>query len=79
MHPGSWYQYLQFKNRESFPATGRKMWNHGKAPNNWKRLNTFSLHTPSARYYLHEWLLHKLWGKEDILTTRYDFVELKTL
>jgi hypothetical protein len=43
----------------------------------WKRMKTFSLHTPSARHYLHEWLLHQLWEKEDVLTTRYDFIELR--
>lgn len=43
----------------------------------WKRMKTFSLHTPSARYYLHEWLLHQFWEKEDVLTTRYDFIELR--
>lgn len=48
-----------------------------KAPHTWKRMRTFSLHTPKARYFLHEWLLHQLWEQEDVLTTRYDFVELK--
>lgn len=43
----------------------------------WKNMKTFSLHTPSARYFLREWLLHQLWEKEDVLTTRYDFVELR--
>lgn len=43
----------------------------------WRRMRSFSLHTPLARYYLHEWLLHQLWEKEDVLTTRYDFVELR--
>lgn len=42
----------------------------------WKGINTFSLHTPKARYFLHEWLLHQFWEKEDVLTTRYDFIEL---
>lgn len=44
--------------------------------NTWRSMNTFSLHTPKARYFLHEWLLHRLWEQEDILTTSYDFVEL---
>lgn len=47
-----------------------------KAPNAWKRMVSFSVHTPAARYYLHEWLLHRMWQKEDVLTTRYDFIEL---
>ena len=42
----------------------------------WRRMVTFSLHTPLARYFLHEWLLHQFWEREDVLTTRYDFVEL---
>lgn len=48
-----------------------------KAPDAWNQLRTFSLHTPVARYFLHEWVLHQLWEREDVLTTRYDFVELK--
>ncbi|HMQ47195.1 MAG TPA: CotH kinase family protein [Saprospiraceae bacterium] len=46
-------------------------------PYAWRRMQTFSLHTPIARYFLHEWLLHQLWEQEDVLTTRYDFVELR--
>mgnify|MGYP005666414949 CR=1 FL=1 len=48
-----------------------------KDPHSWNRLVTFSLHTPAARYHLHEWLLHKWLEKEDVLSTRYDFIELK--
>ncbi|NUO03034.1 MAG: right-handed parallel beta-helix repeat-containing protein [Saprospiraceae bacterium] len=47
-----------------------------KAPNAWKRMVSFSVHTPAARHFLHEWLLHRLWIKEDVLATRYDFIEL---
>lgn len=47
-----------------------------KAPNAWKRMISFSVHTPAARYFLHEWLLHRMWVKEDVLATRYDFIEL---
>jgi hypothetical protein len=43
----------------------------------WRQLRVFSLHTPATRYFLHEWLLHQLWEREDVLTTRYDFVELR--
>ncbi|MCB0636604.1 MAG: CotH kinase family protein, partial [Lewinella sp.] len=42
----------------------------------WRRMTVFSLHTPAARYHLHEWLLHQLLEREDVLTTRYDLVEL---
>lgn len=43
----------------------------------WRNMLTFSLQTPKARHFLHEWVLHKLWEKEGVLTTRYDFVELQ--
>ena len=42
----------------------------------WNRLKVFSLQDPFTRSYLKEWLLHQLFRYEDILTTRYDFVEL---
>ncbi len=48
-----------------------------KDPHSWHRLVTFSLHTPAARYYLHEWLLHQWLEKEDVLNSRYDFIELQ--
>ncbi len=41
------------------------------------RLRYFSVHTPSARAYLHEWMLHELFKQEDILTTYYDFVKIE--
>ena len=65
---GDWLDHLQ-GDKWSFRIKIRD-------PNNWRRLKTFSLHTPTARNGLHEWLLHQLWEKEDVLTTRYDFVEL---
>lgn len=42
----------------------------------WNRLKVFSLQTPQTRSYLHEWVLHKFFAYEDVLTTRYDFVTL---
>ncbi len=39
----------------------------------WERLHRFSIHTPQARSFLHEWLLHKLFEREDVLTTKYGF------
>ncbi|MEO1628457.1 MAG: CotH kinase family protein, partial [Bacteroidota bacterium] len=42
----------------------------------WDGLKTFSLHNPSARYFLWEWMIHKLFEREDVLTTTYDFAEL---
>lgn len=48
-----------------------------KPPGAWQQMLVFNLHTPAARHYLHEWVLHKLWEREDVLTTRYDFIELE--
>lgn len=39
-------------------------------------MKSFSLHTPAARDYLNEWLLHKIFEQEDVLTTRYGFVNM---
>ncbi|MEL7222895.1 MAG: CotH kinase family protein, partial [Bacteroidota bacterium] len=47
-----------------------------KGSDAWDGMQTFSLHSPVARYHLHEWLLHKWWKTQDVLTPRYDFVEL---
>lgn len=66
---GDWLDHLQ-GDKWSFRV---KM----KGAGAWRRMRSFSLHTPRARYYLHEWLLHQLWEREDVLTTRYDFVELR--
>ncbi|MEM9921621.1 MAG: CotH kinase family protein [Bacteroidota bacterium] len=43
----------------------------------WRRMREFSLHTPKARAFLMEWVLHEFFKREDVLTTRYDFVQLK--
>ena len=43
----------------------------------WRGMTVFSLQTPEARYFLHEWLLHRFYDQQDLLTTRYDFVELR--
>lgn len=37
-------------------------------------MKTFSIQTPAARNYLHEWFFHKVLEQEDMLTTRYGFV-----
>lgn len=47
-----------------------------KGQQSWRGLRTFSLHTPAARYYLHEWLLHQYWQDLGVLTPRYDLIEL---
>lgn len=66
---GDWLDHLS-ENKWSFRLKVRD-------PYEWKHLKVFSLHTPAARYHLHEWVLHQLWEQEDILTTRYDLIELK--
>jgi hypothetical protein len=40
----------------------------------WNRLKVFSLQNPETRSFLKEWLLHEFFKKEDVLTTRYDFI-----
>ncbi len=47
-----------------------------KDPQTFNRLVTFSVHTPTARYHTLEWLLHQFWERENVLTTRYDFLDL---
>lgn len=42
----------------------------------WNRMKTFSIQQPGARNYLDEWVFHKLLDKIDILTPRYDFIEV---
>ena len=65
---GDWLDHLR-SNKWSFRI---KL----KGAHSWRGMQTFSLHTPAARYFLHEWLLHRFWEQEDVLTTRYDFIEL---
>ena len=66
---GDWLDHLQ-GNKWSFRIKV-------KDPYAWKQMKTFSLQTPEARDYLDEWILHQFWKKEDVLTPRYDFVEVK--
>ena len=47
-----------------------------KDPYAWNRLVVFSLHSPAARYYADEWLIHQAWLREDVLSPRYDFLNL---
>ncbi len=39
----------------------------------WNHVRTFSVHNPATRYFLHEWLAHRIFATEDVLTTRYGF------
>ena len=40
----------------------------------WNNVRTFSVHNPATRGFLHEWVAHQIFAKEDVLTTRYGFV-----
>jgi hypothetical protein len=42
----------------------------------WNRMKTFSIQQPGARNFLDEWVFHQLLEKIDILTPRYDFMEV---
>lgn len=37
----------------------------------WNRMYTFSIQNPSTRHFLYEWIAHKTFRDEDVLTTRY--------
>lgn len=43
----------------------------------WKKMRTFSIQSPRSRLFIKEWLAHKFFENEDILTTRYGFVPVK--
>lgn len=43
----------------------------------WNGMQAFSLQQPGTRHFLHEWVLHECWRQEDVLTTAYDFVQLR--
>ena len=42
----------------------------------WERMRVFSIHHPKSRSYLNEYVLHKFWEQADVLTTRYDFLNV---
>jgi len=48
-----------------------------KKKDRWKGMRTFSLHRPATRYFLHEWVFHKLLERENIIAPRYGFVFLQ--
>jgi hypothetical protein len=43
----------------------------------WNGMRSFSIQSPHTRSYLDEWLVHELYDYEDVLTTRYGFVNVK--
>lgn len=48
-----------------------------KTPHAWNQMLTFSIQNPRVRHYLSEWLYHQFMKREDVLSTRYDFVRLE--
>ncbi len=40
----------------------------------WRGMRTFSIQTPATRFFVNEWLAHKLFEDENLLTTRYGFI-----
>ena len=40
----------------------------------WNGMRTFSIQTPAARGFLYEWVAHKFYSDQDILTSRYGFI-----
>jgi len=47
-----------------------------KAPDAWNRMMTFSIQNPLTRHFLSEYFFHQFLEKEDILTTRFDYIKL---
>ena len=45
-------------------------------PGAWRRLKTFSIQTPETRNFINEWVLHQFFEREDILSPRYDFIQV---
>ncbi|MCF6331692.1 MAG: CotH kinase family protein [Draconibacterium sp.] len=43
----------------------------------WNNMRTFSIQNPATRNFLYEWIAHKVFKQEDVLTTRYGFVPVK--
>ena len=48
-----------------------------KSAYSWKGMKTFSVQTPESRVFIDEWLLHLLFRKEDVLATRYGFINVE--
>lgn len=44
---------------------------------NFMGMREFSIQQPGARGYMHEYVIHKLFYEEDVLTTKYGFVPVK--
>ncbi len=56
-----------------------KKWSFRVVPDkgqSWNNMREFSMHNTASRAHLLEWVFHEMLRDEDILTTRYDFVQL---
>jgi len=56
-----------------------KKWSFRIVPDkgeSWNNMREFSVHNAGSRAHLLEWIFHEMLRDEDILTTRYDFIQL---
>ena len=44
---------------------------------NWKGMLSFSLMTPEARDFLHEWMFHRILEREGVLSPRYGYLQMR--
>ncbi len=49
---------------------------HTDAGHAWNGMKVFSVHNSKSRDHLSEWVFHQMLSKEDVLTTRYDYIEV---
>ncbi|UCH14689.1 MAG: right-handed parallel beta-helix repeat-containing protein [Bacteroidales bacterium] len=63
---GDWLDHLA-GSKWSFRVKMRKN-------DSWKNMRSFSIHIPSTRGFLDEWIAHKIFTSQDVLTTRYGLV-----
>ena len=56
-----------------------RMWSfriHTKDGSAWNGMKVFSVHNSQSRDHLSEWVFHKMLEEEDVLTTKYDYLEV---
>lgn len=62
---GDWLDHIQ-GNKWSFRIKMKE--------GNFRGMKEFSIQNPGARGFLNEWVIHKIFEEEDVLTTRYGFI-----
>jgi len=67
-YKGDWLDHLR-GNKESFRV-------EIKSDNSWNGLQTFSIQAPEVRGFLNEWVFHEFLREVDVLTPRYDFINV---